>query len=108
MGFYNTYQTHFEVGTPWLTFAWICPSTNKPAKDFLRSKFHTWYADKLSAQLDEKSYKGTSLQPIDLRLSIVKPLGARWMIELYNHFKLNPQIIINGFKDVGILDILKS
>ena len=30
-------------------------STNKPAKDFLRSKFQTWYAEKLSIQLDEKS-----------------------------------------------------
>ena len=82
-------------------------STNKPAKDFLRSKFHFWYADKLSAQLDEKS-NGAPLQPVDLRLSIMKPLEARWMIQLYNYMKLNPQIIINGFKEVGILDILKS
>lgn len=82
-------------------------STNKPAKDFLRSKFQAWYADKLSTQLDEKS-GSTTLQPVDLKLSTMKPLGARWMIELYNYLKLNPQIIINGFKEVGILDILKS
>ena len=82
-------------------------STNKPAKDFLRSKFQT-YAEKLSIQLDEKSSKGTPLKPVDLKLSVVKPLGGRWMIDLYNHFKLNPQIIINGFKEVGIMDILKS
>ena len=82
-------------------------STNKPAKDFLRLKFQSWYADKLSTQLDEKS-NGASLQLVDLRLSIMKPLGARWMIKLYNYMKLNPQEMINGFKEVGILDMLKS
>lgn len=82
-------------------------STNKPAKDFLRFKFQAWYADKLSTQLVEKS-GSTTLQPVDLKLNTMKPLGARWMIELYNYLKLNPQIIINGFKEVGILDILKS
>lgn len=39
-------------------------STNKPAKDFLRSKFQAWYAEKLSTQLDEKS-GSTTLQPVE-------------------------------------------
>ena len=41
-------------------------STNKPAKDFLRSKLQTWYADKLSTQLDEKSSNGTPFNQLTL------------------------------------------
>ena len=43
-------------------------STSKPAKDSLvRSKFQTWYVDKLSAQLDEKSSYGTPLKLVKLK-----------------------------------------
>ena len=44
-------------------------SVNKASKDFLRSKFQNWYAQEV----------------VDLRLSVVKPLGARWMISLYDY-----------------------
>ena len=32
---------------------------------------------------DEKQ----DIAPVDLRLSVTKSLGAKWMIELFNHFK---------------------
>ena len=48
------------------------------------------------------------MAPIDLKLSIMKPIGAKWMIDLYDYFKAKPEIIINGFRAVGILNILKS
>ena len=38
--------------------------------------------------------------PVDLRLTIVKPLGARWIIDMYGYLKSNPDIIRNGFKDI--------
>ena len=42
---------------------------NKPAKDFLRSKFEQWYAQQAYNQ-------GTEL-PIKFPLSTMKPLGAQ-------------------------------
>ena len=36
-------------------------------------------------------------EPVDLRLTILKPLGAEWMIALHNYLKNNPAIIQNGF-----------
>ena len=60
-------------------------SFNKPAKNFLRQQFHTWYAEQISQQLGEKA--SAHAHPVDLRLSVVKPLGAQWMIKLYNYFK---------------------
>jgi len=71
-------------------------------KDFLKVKFCDWYVKKIFIQLDERG--GLLITPLlILRLSVIKPIGAQWMIELYYYLKDHPQIIINGFKEVGIL-----
>ena len=51
-------------------------SVNKPAKEFLHQKFCTWYAHSVCAQMEGKAAK----EPVDLRMSMVKPLGARWLV----------------------------
>ena len=72
-------------------------SVNKPAKDFLKLKFQQWYGQVILKQLqDEVS------EPVDMRLSIMKPLCAQWTIDMYHYFKQNPSIIINGFRAAGI------
>ena len=76
-------------------------SANKPAKEFLRSKFQAWYADKIASQLEEA-------RPVDLKLSTMKPIGAKWMIQLFDYFKTKPEIIKNGFKEAGIMQILSQ
>jgi hypothetical protein len=45
-------------------------SINKAVKDSLRSQFQLWYADCITEQLKAKS----DVTPVDLRLSIMKPL----------------------------------
>lgn len=79
-------------------------SVNKPAKNFLRQQFQEWYADKICNQLSQKE----GMSPVDLRLSIVKPLGAQWMIKLYDYLKSKPDIIKNGFRGAGISDYLTN
>ena len=74
-------------------------SMNRSAKQFMRAKFEGWYADRIIAQKDI----GQDIQPVDLRLSVVKPIGV---IELYDYQKGHPHIISNGFKHVGITDTL--
>lgn len=78
---------------------------NKAAKEFLRTKFQAWYADKISAQMDNGK---TSFTPVDLKLSIVKPVGAKWLMEMYDYFKTKPQILINGFCGAGISDFMRG
>ena len=73
-------------------------SVNKPAKEFLRGKFQTWYSDQICQTMKE----GVAEKSIDLKMSIVKPLGAQWLIELYNYMKSKPEIIVNGFHGSGI------
>ena len=78
-------------------------SINKPAKDFLREQFQSWYAEQIVSQKNN----GQTVQPVDMRLSIVKPIGAKWMIAMSDYIKSRPEMIINGFKNVGIIDFLK-
>ena len=65
---------------------------------FLRAEFHYWYmyVRKIFTQLDERE-RGLQY-PVDLRLSIMKPIGAQLMIELYYY----SQIRINDFRDAGM------
>ena len=61
----------------------------------MRSSFHKWYAHQV------KSQNGNH-EPVDLRLSLLKPLGARWFIDAFSHIQANPSIIKNGFLKAGI------
>ena len=78
-------------------------SIKKPVKSFLRKQLQEWYAQEICEQLRDPP---TQVDSVDLRLNVVKPLGARWMIKIYDYMKSNPEIIRNGFKGVGITEFL--
>jgi len=78
-------------------------SVNKPAKDFLRSKFQEWYGAEICKQLD----KGMA-EEIDIRMSTMKPVAAQWMKELHFYIASQPSIVINGFHAAGIKDCLEQ
>jgi len=69
-------------------------SVNKEAKDFLCGQFREWYAKQVCSQLD-----GNNI--VDLRLSILKPLGAAWIDSMRKYITNNPTLVINGFKEAG-------
>ena len=48
-------------------------SVNKLAKNFLERQFQEWYSDKICCQFQRVNPK----EPVDLRLAIMKPLGAK-------------------------------
>ena len=73
-------------------------SVNKSVKDYLRVAFQEWYAESVCSQLQ----KG-QVELIDLRMSVIKPLGAKWMVNLYDYLKSKPEIICNGFRAAGII-----
>ena len=76
-------------------------SVNKVTKEFLRRQFQEWYSEQICLQLQRD--KESAVQLIDLRMSVVKPLGAKWMIGLYEYMKSNPDIIKNGYQHAGII-----
>ena len=73
-------------------------SVNKPAKEYLRRQFQLWYSDQVCTKLGKKE----SVSSISLQMGVVKPLGAKWLIGVYEYMKSKPSIIINGFKEAGI------
>ena len=70
-------------------------SINKPIKDHMRSLFQKWYAHQMKLQ-------NGNHEPVDLRLSVLKPLGAQWFITAFLHIRANPSIIKNGLLKAGI------
>lgn len=77
-------------------------SVNKAAKDYLRKEFQSWYADKICSQLKGGSQRNS----VDLRLSVVKPLSAKWMMNMFNYIKARPEIIVGGFRNSGIFSVM--
>ena len=77
-------------------------SINKAVKEFLRTQFKEWYAQVLCLQLNE----GKETEGFNLKLSVVKPLSAKWMVAVHEHIKNSPDLVKNGFKEAGISDCL--
>lgn len=79
-------------------------SVNKAVKAFLRSQFQDWYATCMCQQMRLRSDEKQPLVPVDLKMSIVKPLGVQWMLNVYKYMTSRPDIIKNGFRKCGIKD----
>lgn len=79
-------------------------SVNKSVKEFIRGKFQQWYSDQIRKCIDG----GIKDKVVDLKLSIVKPLGAQWLKEAYDYMLQHPDIIVNGFRGSGILGSITS
>ena len=59
-------------------------SVNKSVQEFLQSKFSDWHSEQVQDQLS----KGREMTPVDLKVSTLKPLGACWLVSLYDYLQL--------------------
>ena len=73
---------------------------NKPAKDYLKKKFHKWYADRVMEQSD--AGKSPYEVVVDMTLTVMKEVGAKWQVSMYDYFQGHPEICRNGFVRAGI------
>ena len=80
-------------------------SVNKPAKEFIKQKFQMWYAEQIHQQLQQSDSDG-ELEPVDLSMQIVKEVGSKWLVEMWEYLSNNPHLIVNGFVRSGICDAL--
>ena len=82
-------------------------TVNKYAKAFPRKKFNEGYAKEIHRQLGA----GIPLEEVDvkLRLSVMKPVHAHWMVELYRHMTTGEvkKNIESGWRAAGIQDAVK-
>ena len=50
----------------------------------------------LDAQ-DTTDIATAQLEPIDLSLSVLKEVGAQWLVDMAQYFSNNPDIVVSGF-----------
>ena len=81
---------------------------NGHAKRFMKKKFTLWYADQVKSELD----KGKKTEEIDIsmKLSILKPLHAKCLIDLYNYMTLpdGQAVLLKGQKVAGITEAVRK
>ena len=75
---------------------------NSMAKKFLNKKFEEWYAKQISDQLKQ----GVDVYQIkvDLTLTRMKPIHARWVIGLYDYLRNQSDCIKESFDKAGIVE----
>ena len=39
---------------------------------------------------------------VGMRISVIKPITARWMIDLHGYLSSRPSIIVHGFQAAGL------
>ena len=88
---------------------WFQPldlSVNKPAKSFISNKYNEWFSNEVTAQIvngvDPPNIK------VSMKLSDLKPLHARWIIELYDHLRSHKDIALHGFEQAGIMEAIEN
>jgi len=49
----------------------------------------------------------SEIEPVKFPMSVMKPLCAKWLKEMYDNLLAHPDIIRNGFSAAGITEELK-
>ena len=81
-------------------------TVNGSAKNFMKKKFVTWYANEVKKKIEERV--PIESVEIDLSLTRIKPTHALWLIELFNFWtsEEGKKTILNGWKKAGVTNIL--
>ena len=79
-------------------------NVNGNAKEFLKTKFECWYSKQVSDQIDHGIIVYDVHVP--LKLSVIKPIHAKWLLGLYDHLRNSSSTIMKGFEMAGIRDAL--
>ena len=79
-------------------------TVNKSSKDLLRKEAQGWYSQEIIKQME--AGKRSDQIKVDVRVSVVKLLHPKWTVKHYDYARTKPQLIINGWKESGIIDHL--
>ena len=77
-------------------------TVNKSCKDFLRQQAQAWYSNQIRKQMEKG--KRTHEIKVDVRISVVKPLHAKWIVKFYDSVRSKPELVKNGWQKAGIAE----
>ena len=75
-------------------------TVNRGCKAHIRKRTHQWVTNKVQKQLE--SGKQPENVKTDTKLSIVKPLHAKWATSFYDYMQTNKSIVTKGWDRAGI------
>ena len=81
-------------------------TVNAVAKRFMKDKFTALYSNEVKQQI-ESGGDSTDVN-VDLRLTVLKPFHAVWLVDLYNHLTspVGVRLVAKGWEKAGISDLL--
>ena len=74
-------------------------SVNKAAKSFIQNKYNDWLADQIFTQL--QNGKDPTDVWISSKLSDLKPIHVRWIVNWFNHVIKEKEMTVRGFNSAG-------
>ena len=72
-------------------------TVNESSKSFLRQEVQSWYLQVIVKQME--AGKRSDEIKVDVRVSVVKPLQAKWIVKFYDYVKVKPQFVKNAWKE---------
>ena len=85
-------------------------TVNREAKQFMKDQLTSWYSAQIQSQLDSGGVRDDV--DVDLRLSVLKPIHATWIVSMYNHLSSSEGrqswSIAKGWKKAGVTDVVSG
>ena len=81
-------------------------TVNRSCKAFLRKESQNWFAGQVQQQI-QNGCEAKQVK-VDLRISILKPIEAKWFTSFYDLMQNRPDIAVKGFKRAGITNFLAT
>ena len=81
-------------------------SVSKATKSFISDKYNFWLTNEVPQQF--RAGKTAGNVKVCLKLSVIKSLHAKWIVDLYNTLKDDKEMAINGFRSAGITEAIEN
>lgn len=79
---------------------------NKEFKGALKKEFQKWYADSILDKMSEKSDDESVVSSINLKLSVLKPVHAQWLVRAIDSITARKELLVKSFETTGILNVI--
>ena len=81
-------------------------SVNKVANSFISNKYNPCLVNEVSKQL--RAEKAAADVKVSLKLSAIKPLHEKWIVDKHNALKDDKEMVINGFRSPGTIEAIEN
>ena len=81
-------------------------SVNKASKAYVSEKYNVWMAKEIPKQIKEGI--ASPDVKVSLKLSVIKPLHAKWIVDFHHQLKADKEMILNWFRAARISEAIEN